>query len=107
MLRATKNSWSRSARRGTGKKGETDLAIDNESSSAQVLPSPDTSVDPLLTATITVKLEGEQVKVEAEWTTGLDQARQDWTTLWAYVIRKLADKAKDISAGDVQRMEEE
>lgn len=88
FLRASRNSWSRSARRGKAQ----------ESDSAMEVDSPVSPTSLLLVATLMVKLDGEQVKVEAEWTMGFDRARKDWTTLWAYVIRKLADRAKEVDA---------
>lgn len=38
-----------------------------------------------------------QVKVTAEWTRGLDSRRADWTSLWSFLIRKLAAEAKTTS----------
>lgn len=92
ILRASKNGWSRSARR----KGKGSAMVLEGDPAPAGDPTP--SVEQaglLLEATVSVRLEGEQVKVEAEWTQGFDGARKDWTTLWAYLIRRLVDRAKE------------
>ncbi|ORY85965.1 hypothetical protein BCR35DRAFT_277643 [Leucosporidium creatinivorum] len=95
-LQARKNGWSRSARRkGKGSamatEGDLTLSIASPSEFAQ-------KEDVLLEAVVSIKLEGQQVKVEAEWTKGCDRARKDWATLWAYLIRRLVDRAKEMSS---------
>lgn len=93
-LQARKNGWSRSARR----KGKDSAVVrDGEPMPAGARPS--SSADEktfLLEAMVTMRVEDRQVKVEAEWTKGFDRARKDWATLWAYLIRRLVDRAKEV-----------
>jgi hypothetical protein len=68
--------------------------------------SVDPDSKPILGGTIRVGTgrEAAQVKVTADWTHGLDSRRSDWTSLWSYLIRKLAAEARTAAvqqAGDV------
>lgn len=96
-LRASKNGWSRSARRGVMKEGvamEVEVEVEGD------------TTPPLLGARFEVKMEGQQVKVVAEWIWGLDRARKDWSGLWAFLIRKLGDRAKAMEVDTGEQMVE-
>lgn len=75
------------------------MATDGDSTAGATGPSPSTEQGTfLLEAVVTIKTKGQQVEVKAEWTKGFDRARKDWATLWAYLIRRLVDRAKEISS---------
>jgi hypothetical protein len=95
-LQASKNGWSRSARR-KGKGSATATDEDYTIGGATGPSGTDKQGGLLLEAVVTIKVEGQQVKVEAEWTKGFDRARKDWATLWAYLIRRLVERAKQMS----------
>nr|CRX79130.1 hypothetical protein ls5930a1_00173 [Leucosporidium scottii]CRX79207.1 hypothetical protein ls5931a1_00046 [Leucosporidium scottii] len=96
ILQASKNGWSRSARRngkGSAMATDEDYTIGGATGPSGIHKQGGL----LLEAVVTIKMEGQQVKVEAEWTKGFDRARKDWATLWAYLIRRLVERAKQMS----------
>lgn len=96
-LKASSNSWSRSARRAAVKAaGGFGMEVDTSA----------TFSEPLLQAELRVEVGGESgglTKVTAEWTHGLDSRRADWNSLWSFLIRKLADDARSLPAAAAGR----
>ncbi|KAK4052302.1 hypothetical protein OIO90_004383 [Microbotryomycetes sp. JL221] len=100
MIKTVRNTWNRKARRGnvlgssaTDGRGTSDVEMRHQQSDA-------VNLEARLTLTVETSLnvdgvgESDHVKLTAEWTKGYDRHTKDWTTLWSFLIRKVANATK-------------
>ncbi|KAM0786115.1 hypothetical protein ACM66B_006925 [Microbotryomycetes sp. NB124-2] len=100
LLETEWNSWSRKARRAAGNQeqpmdavggGERGMQVDVPTERAQEI----VKFEAKLTLTVEVGTRDDaHVMVVADWTRGYDRNVKDWTTLWSFLIRKMAEAAK-------------
>ncbi|KAK4048430.1 hypothetical protein OIV83_004776 [Microbotryomycetes sp. JL201] len=93
VLETEWNSWNRKARRALASSAANDMQVECHQNIGTMERG-----TVKLEATVTLTVENQEgcrhVKIVADWTRGYDRNVKDWTTLWSFLIRKLADATR-------------